>query len=141
MTGPVTLHAEATAELEAAALWYDEQRDGLGLQFLAAVDRTIQHSVTWPHAGAPVEGLPAEILVRHAPVPRFPYHVAYLATDVRDLHPRRRPSSPTARLLEESYCSRPDANPVVRTKDRTGHAVGRHLAISQAAGAERQMDR
>ena len=42
MTGPVTLHAEATAELEAAALWYDDQRDGLGLQFLAAVDRTIQ---------------------------------------------------------------------------------------------------
>jgi hypothetical protein len=29
VTGPVTLHAEATAELEAAALWYDEQRDTL----------------------------------------------------------------------------------------------------------------
>lgn len=44
MTLPVAVHAEAAAELEAAALWYDDQRDGLGLQFLAAVDRTIQHS-------------------------------------------------------------------------------------------------
>lgn len=80
MTGAVTLHAEATAELEAAALWYDEQRDGLGLQFLAAIDRTIQHAVTWPHAGVAVEGLPADLLVRRVPVPRFPYHVAYLTT-------------------------------------------------------------
>lgn len=77
MTGPVTLHAEATAELEAAALWYD----GLGLQFLAAVDRTIQQAIAWPHAGVPVEGLASELLVRRAPVTRFPYHVAYLTTD------------------------------------------------------------
>jgi hypothetical protein len=53
---PVTLHVEATAELEAAAVWYDEQRAGLGVQFLAAVDRTIQHAVAWPHAGAPRGG-------------------------------------------------------------------------------------
>lgn len=81
MTGPVTLHAEATAELEAAALWYHEQRDGLGLQFLAAVDRAIQHSVAWPQAGVAVEGLPAELLVRRVPVARFPYYIAYLTTD------------------------------------------------------------
>jgi plasmid stabilization system protein ParE len=81
VTGPVTLHAEATAELEAAALWYDDQRDGLGLQFLAAVDRTIQQIAAWPHAGSPVEGLASDLLVRRAPIPRFPYHVAYMATD------------------------------------------------------------
>jgi hypothetical protein len=93
---PVTLHVEATAELEAAAVWYDEQRDGLGVQFLAAVDRTIQHAVAWPHAGAPVEGLRPELLVRRAPVPQFPFHVAYLITDdgihvIAVSHDHRRP--------------------------------------------------
>lgn len=73
MTGPVTLHAEAPAELE-AALWYDEQRDGLGVQFLAAVDRTIQHAVAWPRSGVTVEGLSADLLVRRVPVSAFPYH-------------------------------------------------------------------
>jgi hypothetical protein len=81
VTRPVTLHARATGELEAAAVWYDEQRDGLGLQFATAVDPTTWHAVAWPHAGAPVEGLPAELLVRRAPVPRLPYHVAYPVTD------------------------------------------------------------
>lgn len=57
MTLSVTVHADAATELEAAAVWYDDQREGLGLQFLAAVDRAIQHARAWPHTGAPVEGL------------------------------------------------------------------------------------
>lgn len=78
MTLPVAVHAEAAAELEAAALWYDDQRDGLGRQFLAAVDRTIQHARAWPHTGVPIEGLSADLTVRRLAVARFPYHLAYL---------------------------------------------------------------
>lgn len=81
MTLAVTIHTDAAAELEAAAVWYDDQRDGLGLRFLAAVDHTIQHARAWPHSGAPVEGLPDDLAVRRLPVSRFPYHVAYLAND------------------------------------------------------------
>lgn len=64
MTLAVSLHADAAAELEAAAAWYDDQREGLGLQFLASVDRAIQHAREWPHTGARVEGLPPDLAVR-----------------------------------------------------------------------------
>lgn len=53
MTPKVALDPDAAAELEAAAAWYDDQRPGLGLQFLAAVDRTIQHAARWPDTGTP----------------------------------------------------------------------------------------
>jgi len=33
---------EASAELEDAALWYESQRVGLGLEFLRAVDATLE---------------------------------------------------------------------------------------------------
>jgi plasmid stabilization system protein ParE len=38
---PVRFEPEAVAELEDAALWYDEQRSGLGARFLAAIDATL----------------------------------------------------------------------------------------------------
>jgi hypothetical protein len=35
---PVRAEAEASAELEEAAVWYEGKREGLGLEFLEAVD-------------------------------------------------------------------------------------------------------
>ena len=64
MSRPVTFEPEASHELEAAALWYEGQRSGLGLTFLAAVDRTVDHLATWPDAGTPVPGVPAHCEVR-----------------------------------------------------------------------------
>ena len=78
MSKAVTVHADAAAEVEAAAVWYDDQHDGLGLQFLAAVDRAIQHARAWPLSGTAVMGLPADLVVRRLPLSRFPYHLAYL---------------------------------------------------------------
>lgn len=96
MTLAVTIHADAAAELEAAAVWYHDQREGLGLQFLAAVDRAFQHARTWPHAGTRVEGLAPDVVVRRLPVRRFPYHVAYLTGEntihvIAVAHDHRRP--------------------------------------------------
>ena len=96
MSRPVFFEPEASHELEAAALWYETQRSGLGLTFLAAVDETVDHLTTWPDAGTLVPGVPAHLKVRQAPVLRFPYRVAYLATsrELRVLavaHTRRRP--------------------------------------------------
>lgn len=104
MTPAVSVHAEAAAELEAAAVWYDGQRAGLGLQFLAAVDRTIQHARAWPHTGPPMEGLSTDLTVRRLPVSGFPYHVAYLIDDeaihvLAVAHAHRRPGYWKGRTL------------------------------------------
>jgi plasmid stabilization system protein ParE len=93
---PVAFEPEASHELEAAALWYEAHRSGLGMTFLAAVDRTVDHRATWPDAGTLVPGVPAHLEVRQMPVVRFPYRVAYLVAprELRVLavaHTRRRP--------------------------------------------------
>jgi toxin ParE1/3/4 len=62
---------------------YEQRHDGLGLAFLAAVDATVEPLVRWPRAGAPIDGLPEDLDVRRAAVPRFPYYVAYLVTEDR----------------------------------------------------------
>lgn len=96
MSRKVLVEPEASSELREAALWYEVQRSGLGLVFLAAVDRAMEQVAAWPEAGAPVPGVAAGLPVRKMSMPRFPYYLAYLVTDdaVRVLavaHERRRP--------------------------------------------------
>jgi hypothetical protein len=69
---------EADAEYRFAARWYEARREHLGMEFLDAVDATIDRIVAIPHAGAPVPRLPADLPVRRRAVIRFPYHVIYL---------------------------------------------------------------
>lgn len=97
MSLPVRFGPEASSELSDAVLWYEDRRAGLGVAFLAAVDVTLESISRWPRAGARVEGLTEHLDVRRAPVARYPYHVAYLATDDEVLvlaiaHERRRPA-------------------------------------------------
>ncbi len=103
MNPRVRFEDEAEAEYRAAGRWYEERRRGLGLEFLDAVDATIDQIVGLPHAGGPVRRLPSDLPVRRAPVKRFPYHVVYLEaeTTIRILavaHDRRRPGYWTSRL-------------------------------------------
>ncbi len=88
----IDFHPEAKAELEAAALWYEAQREGVGVEFeeqvesgLAAIQRTPQ---AFPLYGSTE--------LRKYVLRRFPYNVYYLELD--DLiwvaaiaHQRRRP--------------------------------------------------
>ncbi len=97
MTRSFRIEPEAAAELEAAAVWYENQRPGLGAEFLEAVDATLDRIARWPHAAPHVPGVVAGVPVRRAPVTRFPYHVAYLETAgvIRILafaHDRREPA-------------------------------------------------
>ena len=78
MTRPFRTEPEASAELEAAAVWYDHQRRGLGTEFLEAVDAALDRIARWPHAAPRVPGVSADVPARKAPVTRFPYHIAYL---------------------------------------------------------------
>lgn len=105
MTREATLHADAAAELEAAAAWYDERRAGLGLQFLAAVDRTVQRARAWPRSGVRMPEVPDDLEVRRLPVARFPYHVVYLLLHevihvLAIAHDHRRPGYWTSRRPE-----------------------------------------
>jgi plasmid stabilization system protein ParE len=87
---------EAIAELDHAAGWYQSQRDGLGLTFLAAVDRAVDSIERWPRTGPLVDQVPDHLEVRRAPIVRFPYHLAYMITDdvlfvLAIAHEHRRP--------------------------------------------------
>jgi toxin ParE1/3/4 len=69
---------EASAELEQAALWYERQRPGLGVEFLEAIDAALDRITCWPQAARRVPGISKDVPARKAPVIGFPYHVAYL---------------------------------------------------------------
>lgn len=93
---PINLTGEASDELRNASLWYEDRRAGLGLAFVAAVDRAIDRVARWPRTGALIEGVGSELEIRRMPVERFPYYVAYVvheggATIVAMAHERRRP--------------------------------------------------
>jgi len=93
----VELHPEARAEFRSAAIWYDEQRPGLGDEFVAEVAVTLTriaqaaHSYTlWPNVKR------AAVPIRRALVQRFPYALAFEAhsNQIRVLavaHAKRRP--------------------------------------------------
>lgn len=103
MSKSVRFEAEADAEYRAAGRWYEERRDGLGLEFFDAVDVTLDQITRLPQAGTLVPFVPTDLQVRRAPVTRFPYHVVYLETPslIRVLaiaHDRRRPGYWTSRL-------------------------------------------
>jgi plasmid stabilization system protein ParE len=102
VTRPVHFEPEAASELVDAGRWYEEQADGLGAEFIAAVDATIESISNWPHTGSPVEGITDGPEVRRAPVDGFPYSVAYAVTGeaiqvMAVAHDRRRPAYWTGR--------------------------------------------
>lgn len=103
MTPSVRFEDEADEEYRAAARWYEERRVGLGIEFLDAVDYTLNQILRFPRIGALVPRMRADLAVRRAPVKRFPYHVIYLETQaaIRVLavaHDRRRPGYWKSRL-------------------------------------------
>ena len=104
MTLAVRFSAEADAELQEAASWYDRHRPGLGLRFLESVGAIVRQIADSPSAGSPVPGV-ADRAIRRRPLPRFPYHLVYLKLPERIqilavAHDRRRPAYWQSRLVE-----------------------------------------
>ena len=91
MTLPLIVRDEAEQDLASAQDWYDRQRQGLGAEFLDAVERKFDEIVRAPlHRPAGYRG------VRMARTQRFPYVVYYrLLTDRIDvvavMHGHRKP--------------------------------------------------
>jgi len=73
----VVLH-EASEELSDAAIWYENERVGLGADLLAEAARTMKQiaasPTTWPF-------VPRSRSVRRFPLARFPYVVYYVVHD------------------------------------------------------------
>jgi toxin ParE1/3/4 len=87
---------EAVKELDDAVLWYEDRREGLGLAFVAALDRAIESIARQPRAAVLIEGVSEDLEVRRISIRRFPYYVAYLVLNeavvvLAVAHERRRP--------------------------------------------------
>lgn len=98
MSKPLIVRVAAEADITAARLWYEQQRDGLGVEFLDAVEAVLDrleavpemHQVIWQN-------------VRRAKLKRFPYLVYYRVLADRTevlavMHGRRHPSAWKSRV-------------------------------------------
>jgi plasmid stabilization system protein ParE len=93
MSFPLCLRPEAEQDLADGRDWYDQQREGLGREFLDAVDAMFEHIRDNPELFA-VEYKS----VRRAMLTRFPYIVCYRVIDgkievIAVLHGSRNPRS------------------------------------------------
>jgi plasmid stabilization system protein ParE len=77
VTKPLRVEDAARDELRAAVAWYEEKQIGLGVEFFAEVQRTLELIQGHPGLGAPTVGVRAERGTRRLPLRRFPYGVVY----------------------------------------------------------------
>jgi toxin ParE1/3/4 len=68
----ILVRPAAAADIEDAFLWYEQQRPGLGAEFLQVVDRTLSAIATNPLIHATIHRDTRRALLR-----RFPYGVYY----------------------------------------------------------------
>jgi len=93
---PIRVEDSAKNELRAIVAWYEDKQPGLGGEFFAEVERTLELIERHPALGASVPRVPAERGTRRLPLRRFPYTVVYRegAVDIQVVafaHNRRRP--------------------------------------------------
>ena len=96
----VRVEPEAENDIAAAIAWYEQQRKGLGEDFVAAVDEALRAIAHRPAAFALHPAAPD---VRRAPLRRFPYVLVFQPFGeevfvLACLHHRRNPSVVTVRL-------------------------------------------
>jgi plasmid stabilization system protein ParE len=94
------LEPEARDELLAAADWYEDQRRGLGDEFLDAIDAMVERIAAAP-LSFPVD--PLDQRARRALVTRFPFAIVFLVVDedvriVAFAHAKRLPDYWTKRV-------------------------------------------
>lgn len=88
----VIFHPLAEQELVDAATYYEQQKRGLGLEYLQEVENAVNFLIRYPEAGSKVRGS-----VRRLVLPKFPYSLLYRILEdgqIRILavaHHRRRP--------------------------------------------------
>ena len=103
MSRALRVESEAVEELLEAASWYEDQRPGLGVELVHAVERTLARVLELPASFPPIMERP---LVRRALVDRFPYAVVFIvrADAIHVLayaHAKRRPLYWAHRAVDE----------------------------------------
>ena len=98
MTYRITIQPEAELDLAAAFQWYEDQRPGLGREFLERVEQVFQRICETPELHAVTYRGVRQTLVR-----RFPYVVCYIfEADCVDVvavfHGRRDPNAWQSRV-------------------------------------------
>lgn len=73
----VSFHVSASRELDEAADWYEQQRSGLGLQFVEAVQEAIEYVVANPLSGGRIDSKASDLQVRRYVLRQFPYKLYY----------------------------------------------------------------
>lgn len=89
---PITFHPQAEEELRAAVAYYEEQREGLGMDLQAEIEGAVRRIQNNPQL-CPLYG---ESGLRKCVVKRFPYNVFYLELEesiwiAAVAHQKRRP--------------------------------------------------
>ena len=72
----VIFHPLAVQELIDAAVYYEEENQGLGLEDLSEVERAANLLIRYPNSGSVIRGF-----VRRLILPRFPYSFLYRVVD------------------------------------------------------------
>lgn len=72
----IVFHPLAEQELVDVASYYEEQNQGLGLDYLTEVEGAINLLINYPAAGVVVRGF-----VRRLILPKFPYSILYRIVD------------------------------------------------------------
>ena len=91
-----TLLPEAELEATQAAIWYEDQREGLGGDFLTELRRALDHIRSAPDGSARLESYTGPHEIRRSPLERFPYLAIYACRAEETLvvavsHVRREP--------------------------------------------------
>lgn len=89
---PVIIHSEAIEELDEAVAYYEDQKAGLGLDFLLEVEQALDKIQQNPNLGAVYK----VIGIRRYVIQRFPFLVFYAELEeciwvVAIAHGKRRP--------------------------------------------------
>jgi len=92
---PFRLATGVEGEIQSAARWYEDRREGLGEGLVLAVREAVQDLRRAPEAQTPLGGTGA-FAFRQATVHGFPYRVVFLEQDTEILivavaHERQRP--------------------------------------------------
>lgn len=89
---PVVFNSFAEQELVDAAAYYEQQKPGLGLEYLEEVERSVNFLIRYPEAGSNIRGS-----VRRLILPKFPYSLLYRVLETGQIrilavaHHKRRP--------------------------------------------------
>ena len=80
MTKPIRYHRDARADYREAASWYQDRREGSGVEFIERVAETLKDIAAMPHAGLLVADGGAGKVIRRRRVRRFSHYIIYRET-------------------------------------------------------------